>query len=338
MPTPWFVKKKRLWVCKYRRKRIYLCAGKNTKKDYERACEIMLKKCPAFLDVRLGEYQKLPLYAEFYLERTQSRSFNGNRVREQIVNGFVERWKKMDVSDLLPLHLQTWLEEKDYGNNKWNAALATINAMFNWGVQQGLIVHSPVQGIRKKSPVYKTLDCVITEEEHARLLAVAKPEEARTLTALYETGCRPGELRILQKHHYYPKLRAWVFADDEAKVKGRKVYLSKKMVAMTEQLIAAGRDFLFRHPNTNKPWDDPTGNGMAMWFRRLRQKAGIDRSELTAYGYRHRFATNLILKDVHLAKIAELMGHSNTRTLERWYIHLRDNDKALTDVLDAVSA
>jgi len=110
------------------------------------------------------------------------------------------------------------------------------------------------------------------------------------------------------------------------------------VVALTETLIAQGRDFLFRHPNTNKPWDDPTGNGMAMWFRRLKKKAGIERPELTAYGYPHRFATNLILKDVPLKKVAELLGHSSIKTLERWYCHLKGNDKALTDVLDAVSA
>lgn len=41
---------------------------------------------------------------------------------------------------------------------------------------------------------------------------------------------------------------------------------------------------------------------------------------------RASFATELINADVHPKKIAMLMGHSNTRTVDRWYARLRPDD------------
>jgi integrase len=50
---------------------------------------------------------------------------------------------------------------------------------------------------------------------------------------------------------------------------------------------------------------------------------------------RASYCTELVLKGVHTRKIAELMGHTNTRTAERWYARLRGAD--LSDVAALVA-
>ena len=265
---------------------VHLCYGKNTKQDEKRATQIMLEKCPKYMDVRLGAYQKLQLYAAFYLEKTESKKPSGERTKQNLINSFVERWKKLDVNEMLPYHLQTWLDEKKFANNPYNCALTTISSMFAWGVRQGLLPKNPVFGLKRKPPVYKDLDCIVSEEEHAKLMAAACPEGKRMLTALFETGCRPSEIRLVRKHHYDAKKRCWVFGVDECKTKNRRVYLSKTMVRMCDELVAQGRDHLFRNPmfhyGKQKPWADNEGNRFSMWFRRLKEKTDIDHDELTA--------------------------------------------------------
>lgn len=50
---------------------------------------------------------------------------------------------------------------------------------------------------------------------------------------------------------------------------------------------------------------------------------------------RASFCTELVLADVHLSKIAELMGHSNTSTAQKWYKRLRSD--VLGDVVGMIS-
>lgn len=50
---------------------------------------------------------------------------------------------------------------------------------------------------------------------------------------------------------------------------------------------------------------------------------------------RASFCTELVLADVHLSKIAELMGHSNTSTAQKWYKRLRSD--VLGDVVGLIS-
>lgn len=50
---------------------------------------------------------------------------------------------------------------------------------------------------------------------------------------------------------------------------------------------------------------------------------------------RASFCTELVLANVHPSKIAELMGHNNTRTAQRWYTRLRSD--VLGDVVGLIS-
>jgi site-specific recombinase XerD len=82
------------------------------------------------------------------------------------------------------------------------------------------------------------------------------------------------------------------------------------------------------------PWDRwNLGHRM----RRLRDRAGLS-DEVKLYGIRHQFGTQSVVNGVDIKTLAELMGHTTTRTTEH-YIHLAGRQKHLADaMLQAVSS
>lgn len=83
------------------------------------------------------------------------------------------------------------------------------------------------------------------------------------------------------------------------------------------------------------PW---TGNAVRCAMRRARKRAGLDGPGLervVAYTFRHTAATDATANGVRDRQLADLMGHSSTRTTAR-YQHLRADH--LAEVIDRATA
>src|SRR5947199_10103938 len=106
------------------------------------------------------------------------------------------------------MHLTEFISLKDWSDSAVNFSIAAVYRMFSWGVEQGLLPNNPMRGIKRRKVSGRGNSVLITEEEHEKLLAVARGEDKRTLLALYETGCRPSELRAVRKEHYDEQLAA----------------------------------------------------------------------------------------------------------------------------------
>ncbi len=103
------------------------------------------------------------------------------------------------------------------------------------------------------------------------------------------------------------------------------------MVKLTRELVARHPGGpLFRGPRGDRPF---SRNGIRCRFRRLRQKlpqlAGV-----TAYSYRHTFATDSLENGVGLAEVAELLGHADTDQLMKHYQHLSQRREHLRQVAE----
>lgn len=84
------------------------------------------------------------------------------------------------------------------------------------------------------------------------------------------------------------------------------------------RIFKAGPDDHVFLNSKNKP---VTTNALGIAIRKARVKLGLD--DLTSYGVRHKFGTDLDGVGASLKQIARLMGHSRTSTTER-YVHERD--------------
>jgi site-specific recombinase XerD len=75
-----------------------------------------------------------------------------------------------------------------------------------------------------------------------------------------------------------------------------------------------------------QPW---TSNALRCRMKRLRERAGIAPDEngedIVMYTNRHSYATTAVASGVSDRRLAELMGHTDTKTTQR-YIHLAHSD------------
>ena len=336
---PWFKASQKAWYTTVRGKRVHLCGGKS-KHDmasYKRAVQIMAQKVSPDVDWRLGDLNTVADLAARFMEVHVSK-MKGAKVARNFVGQFVERWGRVKIVDVCPLHLTAFLKEQTWADNTIFNACTWVQALFNWGVKQGLITKNPVKGVRRPKQQSRGASCVITDEEHEALLRAAGVEGKRILQFLYDTGCRPSELRLARREHYHPEMRAIVFKD-EAKTENRVVYLSEACVRIVEEMLDRGRDFIFmnggRQSMMGKKAKRPfTRGALEVWFNKILKKAGVTREDVSLYSYRHKLCTDCIKKGMNLLTVAKIMGHTSTKQIERTYAHLLNKD--VSQALDGV--
>lgn len=140
------------------------------------------------------------------------------------------------------------------------------------------------------------------------------------LTAMWETGSRPQEVRIVESHHVDDG--RWVFErkNSKGKRKRRVVYLTTIAKEITLRLMEKHSEGQLFRNTQGRAW---TRNSIGLRFRRLEKKLGFP---ICAYAIRHSWATRQLQRGMPAIIVAKLMGHSDTRMLERVYEHLDDAD------------
>jgi integrase len=96
------------------------------------------------------------------------------------------------------------------------------------------------------------------------------------------------------------------------------------MEALRQQRDRHRTGFLFRQ-KTGKPYTC-IGLTKAVW--RLSRRIG---RPLTAYGFRHTFATDALGDGIPDTHVAALLGHGSTRMVHAHYSHLSENARLLKD-------
>jgi integrase/recombinase XerD len=227
------------------------------------------------------------------------------------------------LRDLKPFHVNRWLDshpDETWGLSTRRGAITAVKRACSWAVDEGLLESSPVKRIKR--PPQQRRERIYTEAERDQVLAACTDEEFRRyLTALLETGARPGEVISVEARHFDPASKCWVLEEHKTRKKTgqlRMVWLTDAMVELCRELAAAQpAGPLFRNRD-GEPW---TYNAIRCRFRRLRQRLGLE--GIVAYTARHSFATEALERNVPIATVAELLGHVDTKMVSSHYAHLR---------------
>jgi integrase len=170
---------------------------------------------------------------------------------------------------------------------------------------------------------------VISEAVYNQALGAARGDLKPLVRFLWHTGCRPAEATALTgesvdwdagtitlKRH---KTR-------RATKKARILYLSPAALdVLREQHRRHGAGLLF--PNrAGGQWRTPALT-QALW--RISAKIG---HRVTAYGFRHSYATRALERGTPDTHVAALMGHTSTRMIHAHYSHLDANARLLKGV------
>jgi integrase len=157
----------------------------------------------------------------------------------------------------------------------------------------------------------------LTVEESRRLINASDREAGfRDLVhAALLTGCRYGELCRLQvRDFHHGKLHVATSKSG----KGRHVVLTEEGVEFFTQLTAGRRadDVLLRHNGSGEWRKSDQGRLMASAVTAARL------APITFHGLRHTYASLSVMGGMPLIVLAQNLGHSDTRMVEKHYGHL----------------
>src|SRR5262249_27805358 len=143
----------------------------------------------------------------------------------------------------------------------------------------------------------------------------------QVLVFLRFTGCRPAEARNLQWSDIDLDAHELVLRRPKTAKKTKKPRRGPihpvvlKLPIFLKKLQQPGTHVFLTHRKT--PWHRVS---LAQRLKRSRRAAGVP-EDAKLYGLRHAFGTRAVLRGVDLKTLAELLGHSSTKTSEH-YIHL----------------
>ncbi len=308
---PYFRKATQRWVCTIDGKRITL--GPDKKAAHDKFHELMLNRNQVASELSTV-YDLSQVYLD-WCEQNRKRGtyLNQKRYLASFINSIGRRLK---IGALKTHHITKWLESFDCTSTSKNDAVSIAQRMFNWAIEQQYISVSPIPKIVK--PKRMRREVVYTPDQWKAIQKHATGSLPDFLNFLWLTGCRPKEARTVTANHVHDDLV--IFAPDESKgeTDARVIYLIPEAKAiLKKQLKQNSTGTLFRN-SRGVPW---TKDAIKCRLTRISTKVGF---RVIAYGARHSFATNALIRAVDTVSLSHLMGHKSTRMINN-YAHLAHN-------------
>lgn len=352
-PKAWFNKQTGWWSTDIAGKRHKLVPGKfgderrkTPTKEAAEALARLLAECTLNPTVEAGPaVQTVPSVIDEYLDvacrDNEARTF---KEKKALLNRFARRFRAKRAVDLIPLDLEKWLgEHPEWKSDDYRAKVCTtVHACFNWAASRGLLgknARNPMDGFtvtggnRRRPMTGSEFRRIWGQSRKGKKTGIYKTSGRRLRECLYFiklTGARPKELRDL----------TWTDIDADAAVARLKRHKTAKktrrdrVIPLTSQVVSLLKSLADRDGTAGPVFRTTIGgswarNSLAQKIKRLRDRVGIP-DEATLYGLRHRFGTRAIMNGVDLKILADLLGHTTTRTAEHYvhtareYDHLRE--------------
>lgn len=239
----------------------------------------------------------------------------------------------LPLAELRPKHVDDVIAAKRWAANSQRAFIAACKRLTSWANKRGDLDSDPLAKMKK--PREKACEDVPAEADVDKVLAAIKDENFRDIvTAIFKTGCRVSEAYRLEAKHVNLEAGAWVFDSKTGRATGK-----PRVVYMTPDVADICRKWMERHPtgaifrcNAGKPWPRQL---LSQRMRILRRRLGLG-EEVKLKGLRHLFVTDALEKNVAIATVAELAGHTDTRMVSRVYSKLHKRTDHLKSALLAV--
>lgn len=310
-PKPYYRKSQKRWVCTIDGNRITL--GENKKQAFEKYHALMLNRQAVKAEL-CTIYELTQSYLDWVQDNRKKSTYDKHLHYLKSFIGAIG--KTMKPGALKPHHLTTWTNKDTWGSTSRNDAITIVQRMLNWSVDQGYLSASPVP--RMKKPKSKRREIVYTPEQWKQIKSHATGPLIPFLDFIWGTGCRPQEARTMEARHIHDDLV--IFPPDESKgeTDSRVIFLTPEMQKLIKPLMAerpTGPLFLNSKGNA---W---TKDSIKCRLGRISIKVGF---RVIAYGARHSYATNALIRSVDTVSLSHLMGHKDTRMINN-YAHLSQN-------------
>jgi integrase len=240
---------------------------------------------------------------------------------------------KLEADKIRPRDVLDWLDTRAWGPTTRRTAIVIVRRAFTWSVRQGYLDRDPLTGLDKPNAIRRT--AIPTQVDVQKLMAQKMTPQFRDfLEAVSMTGCRPGEAAKVEARDFDSVAGTWTIKGKTTSRTGRMrvVYLPPSVVATCRRLAALNPTGpLFRNSSGTR-WKTQS---YGKYFRRMREAAGVG-PEVVACALRHLFATDALENGVPIATVSELLGHSGTAMVSKYYSHLSDRAAHLREALAKV--
>jgi len=222
-------------------------------------------------------------------------------------------------------------DEKRARKDSANRVLTILKAALTFAVDRRLVdsIERPWELVKPYRGTTNARIRFLTQDEQIKLINVCPPGLQELVKAGLLTGCRYGELARLQCKDYNPD-NGTIFIAESKSGKPRYVYLTDEGKELFDglALVSDPESPIFTNAITRK---SRTGGVTGAWMahdqvRMMKdacEKAGIE--EVSFHELRHTYASMLVNRGCLLSVVAQQLGHSDTRMVEKHYAHLAPN-------------
>lgn len=238
----------------------------------------------------------------------QEKSINTIEKYLRDVRAFSRYVKSRNITKDIVVAYKTQLLESHYAVRSVNSMLASLNSIFTflgWS-------DCKVKSIKLQREIYCPEEKELTKEEYTRLINTAHQNGNRRLALLIQTICGTG-IRVSELSYITVEAAKNSMAIVSLKGKTRSVFivnqLRKKLLDYAQsQGIKSGAIFITRTGkimNRTNIWKE---------MKELCEQAGVNRQKVFPHNLRHLFARTFYAIKKDIAKLADILGHSNINT------------------------
>lgn len=249
------------------------------------------------------------------------------------MDSFARSCGSIGIGDVRPYHVTAWLEAHAWGPTTRSGAITAVKRAFRWAKKEGYLEANALADVEK--PRARRREAIPTADQFRAILAATKDAPFRDLlTALWETGSRPGEVISVEGAGVDLEAGTWTVVNKTRHKRDatRVIQLTARMIEVSRRLIAAHPSGPMFRNTMGRPW---TRAALCERFRRIREKHGFG-PEAVASAMRHVFATDALERGVPIATVAELMGHADTNMVAKIYSKLTQRTSHLREAVAKV--
>jgi integrase len=318
--------------------------------NYQAACQKFSALICDFNSLKTPDRNPVGLIlAKYLLHCRAHRRPKTVKLRERFYRPFGERCGDICVTDLRHAHVYEFMAEMRAvtSTHPWNDQtcrmfVGVLQAALNWACKPGvgLATYNPLKGIERPGPRSRGRGCLVSAEQHRKILAAASPQLREILTALENTGARPGELTAAQADAWDDELGALVYYQDALRGEGEFAHKTsadkERIIFFTGEALALVRRLVGQR-QAGPLFRNAEGRAWTMRGLQERLQAACKRADVQGvvpYSYRHTFATNWLKAGGNIDQLAGLMGNT-VEVIRQNYAHLLSDKKGLRAALEA---
>lgn len=212
------------------------------------------------------------------------------------------------VTKELVIEYKKNLIDKGYSTRSINSMLASINSIFSflgW-------FDFRVKSLKIQQEIFRPEEKELSKSEYIKLVKTAQKKQNERLCLILQTICGTG-IRVSELQYITVEAVQQGSTKVSCKAKNRSIFivkeLRKKLLKYAKSKgITSGKIFITR---TGKPVDRVT-----IWreMKKLCREAEVNPSKVFPHNLRHLFARAFYAIEKDVAKLADILGHSNINT------------------------